>query len=462
MVVRGSTAGVGCVGAERPENLEGVGMAQGSPAHGGGERAGRAARWVTWLLCSLCIAWAGSSASLLAFAPSRTEAAWVVPLAWAWGATALAAALVGRRMRAPWWAIVFVAVLIRALFIGSPPLLSDDLFRYLWEGELLTTGGNPFLSSAAELVGFDDPLRVRVNHPEVRSAYPPIALLWFRWLWAMGGTVWTTQAWTAAVDVSVVGALLRFTRGGTTWPAMLYALHPLAVLESASSAHMDLPAIALLAWALVAAPRASVLLATLGAGVKLLPALVLPALLWSAGWRRLWPGLILGTALIVLAALPVLPAGWALLDGITNYATHWSFNGLVFEPLTLLVDPPNARRILVPVAGIGVTGLAIRFREHPMALWLGVGATFVALSPTMHPWYGLWMLAPALALRRWSGAVVGTSLLGAYGVLSGYDAATGAWSEPTWLWPVTWLPALVAVGIELALEVRRRRDSQSA
>ena len=203
------------------------------------------------------------------------------------------------------------------------------------------------------------------------------------------------------------------------------------------------------------------LLATLGAGVKLLPALVLPALAWRAGWRRTWPGLLLGSALVVLAALPVLPAGWALLDGISNYATHWSFNGLVFEPLTAVLEPPDARRVLIPVAGLVVAALAWWLRERPVALWLGVGACFVALSPTMHPWYGLWLLVPAMMSRRWSGAVVGISLLGAYGVLSGYDAATGAWSEPAWLWPVTWVPALAAVSVELGLAIRARRRSDS-
>ena len=35
------------------------------------------------------------------------------------------------------------------------------------------------------------------------------------------------------------------------------------------------------------------------------------------------------------------------------------------------------------------------------------------------------------------------------------DVATGAWDEPPWLWWLTWLPALAAVGAEL---VQRRRD----
>lgn len=411
----------------------------------------------------LCIGWAGASASLLHLAPSRTEVAWIVPLAWAWGATAFLAAWWSREARPPVWPLVLLAIAVRAVFIGTPPLLSDDVYRYLWEGELLLSGGNPFLTPPAAVPGLDDPLRALVNHPDVPSAYPPLALLWFQLLRVLGGTVASAQAAAALADVGVVAALVALRRGRPVWPALLYALHPLAVLESAAGAHLDVPAVALLAAGLASTrPWVQAFLATLGAGVKVLPGTLLPGLSLRRG--ALLPtlgGAVLGLAVLGVASFQVVDAGPALLTGLTAYARHWSFNGLLFPWLTAIVDPPAARLVLVGAGGVVSLSATIALRRQPLALWLAIGALFVALSPTVHPWYGLWFLVPGLALGRGSAAVAGVALVGSYGVLSGYDAASGAWSEPGWLWPLTWVPVLLAVGVEVALAVRRRRASRA-
>ncbi len=46
----------------------------------------------------------------------------------------------GRRLA---WALG-AAVAWRALLVLGPPLLSDDLFRYVWEGRVQVAGGNPY------------------------------------------------------------------------------------------------------------------------------------------------------------------------------------------------------------------------------------------------------------------------------------------------------------------------------
>lgn len=427
------------------------------------------AHLVRVLPCLVCIGWAGACATLLHLAPTRTEVAWVVVLAWGWGLTAILAAWLHRRRPVePVW-ILLLAAAVRAVLVGTPPLLSDDVYRYLWEGRVLWAGANPFLHAPETLVGLDDALLARVNHAEVPSAYPPLGLAWFAVLSGLGGTVWGAQALTGLADLAIVGALVRGARlhGRGTWPALLYALHPLAALESAAGAHIDVPAAALLTWAVVLAADRSwlaPLLAVAGAGVKIFPVLTLPSLLWRAGWRRGLLGLTVGTAAVVLAALPVLSAGPELLAGLRTYATHWTFNGLVFTPLTAWLLPPDARRVLLVVGGLSVLIGAAVLRRRPAAQWLAVGIAFIALSPTVHPWYGLWMLVPALLLGRWGGAVAGLSLIGGYGVLSGYDAATGTWSEPAWLWAVTWVPALLALSVEGALVLRRliQRRADSA
>lgn len=116
---------------------------------------------------------------------SRPDAAWfgLIALLWAAGLTGGLRAAPARSL----WALGAVAIAARAVHWGALPLLSDDVYRYLWEGTLLNAGGNPFLTAPAAVRGLDDALAARVNHPEITAIYPPIAQLGFRLLDAIGG-----------------------------------------------------------------------------------------------------------------------------------------------------------------------------------------------------------------------------------------------------------------------------------
>lgn len=399
------------------------------------------------MLPLMCIGWAALSATLLHQAADRTDAALIVPLAWIWGFTCLLAAFKLRRAALNPVLVIGLAIAVRAPLLGTPTLLSDDVYRYLFEGHVLNAGVNPFLYPPASLPGLLDEVRSLVNHPEVPTVYPPLALLWFRLLDATGAGVGGAQALAALADVFVVGALLR-SGGRARLGALIYALHPLPALESASSAHLEAPALAFLAWASTSA-RLGPALAILGAGVKLFPALLLLPFLARSGWR--WGLLGVSAALLTLFALawPVLDAGPALFFALTNYTKHWSFNGLIWPWLAVLLGGGTARLLLLGVgAAVGLWSLW-RGLRRPLLVWLILGTAFLALTPTAHPWYGLWALTPALFLGRWGWAVAGVAILGSYGVLSSYDAESGAWSEPVWLWFLTWPPALLGIGAEL-------------
>jgi len=351
--------------------------------------------------------------------------------------------------------LLLAAAAVRIPLVGSPPLLSDDLFRYLWEGTVLAAGGNPFLESPASLPGLDDALRAHVNHPGLTSIYPPLALGWFRLLHLLGGSPWLAQACTASLDLVTVLALALMLRGtgGSVWPAWLYALHPVPALESAAGAHLDVVAVALTAAAVLAwqrgRPGPAVLGVVAGAGVKLFPVLLLPVMFTRQAWRREVAGLLIAGVAMVVLLWPVLDAGPALVASMHTYWSSWSFNGLVY-PLLAPVLGPYTRPVL---AGAGVTAVGWgwwRYRE-PVGTWAVAGAAFVLLSPTVHPWYLLWVLVPSLMRRRWGWAAASVALLGSYGVLLGYDPGTDQWQVPAWLPWITWGPALAFLAVEALL-----------
>ena len=239
----------------------------------------------------------------------------------------------------PWWS-------------GCPwserrPCCSDDLYRYLWEGLALGAGHDVFTEAPATIAGLDDALRARVNHPEVPSVYPPLALLWFRFL-ALGGAAWFVQLATAVVDAAIPVGLLVATR--RSWPALLYAVHPLPVLESAAGGHVDVPAVAL-AVASVAAWRSGrrdlgFAAAFAGGLTKLFPLAWLPVLVIRAEPRRALVWVVAAAA--VGAALTVGLVGTEVPAGVRTYATTWAFDGLLY-PWVAAWSPGLARSALAAV-----------------------------------------------------------------------------------------------------------------
>lgn len=410
-------------------------------------------RWAG-LAIAVAVACAAASAVGLHTLSSRADAALLVPVFVIWAAAATTAL---RARRVPLRTVLLVAVAVRLVLVGSPPLLSDDLYRYLWEGEVLLRGGNPFTQPPTSLPGLNDPLRALVNHPEVPSVYPPVALLWFQLLATLGGGVVAVQVATAAIDVGTACALCLADRGrgGSGAAGLVWAAHPLPALESAVGAHLDLLAVACCAWAVVAIrhgrPVAAFLALGTGAGVKLLPALLLPPVLRRTTVARLLPSAAVLIALCLFAVLPLVGGGdpWT---GWRAYAGAWSFNGLLFPWLAPTLG--EAARPLLLGVGALIVGRAWWTDRPLLELWVVAGAAFVCLSPTVHPWYGVWWLAPALVLRSPAGIVAGGALPTAYAVLSGLDPVSGAWTEPVWLWWLTWVPVLGTLAWSASTRVR--------
>lgn len=367
---------------------------------------------------------AAVAAVTLQVAPDRSAAAWVVLPALVWGVAMPWAGGEGSAGRS-----LALALALRLPFVGAPVLLSDDLWRYLWEGRVLAAGLNPFLVAPLDLPGLDDALRARVNHGDLTSIYPPVALVWFRLLDALGGTATVARVATVCVDLATVWILHR-NRGAVA--ARWWALHPVAVLTAAHGAHIDVVAVTL-GVAAVAFGRPG--WAVLGAGVKLFPALLLARL-------PLRPVETVGAAVLVaLASGPWWVEG--ALDSARTYAGHWAFNGAIHPWLSTLVGDRGARLVLL---GAGALALAWSWRSQVDAwrAWRGIGLAFVLLTPTAHPWYGLWLLAPAVALGDAALCRATTWLLCGYGALVGLDPATGAWVVPAWVWPVTWIGFLIS------------------
>ena len=154
------------------------------------------------------IAWMGD----LGLQAPRFLAFWGV----AFAAYAIAAAWV-LRQRAEIRALPMVlglGLLMRLLLIPTAPTLSEDLYRYLWDGHLVAHGVNPYPHAPSDpaLAPYHNGLLARLNHADVPTIYPPAAQFLFAATAAVSETPVAWKLMLLALETLLTVSLLRLLR----------------------------------------------------------------------------------------------------------------------------------------------------------------------------------------------------------------------------------------------------------
>jgi len=366
----------------------------------------------------------GLAASLVYFLSTRLAFVWREP------------------SRAALWVVLLAALVFRLTLFGLPPSLSDDLYRYQWDGQVQLAGHNPYRVAPADskLQELRPPNYDRLPGRDVPAAYGPLTELLFRLTARLDGVA-AFKLLSVLFDLGtlvLVAGLLRL-RGEPPVRALLYGWCPLVVVEFAGSGHNDSLALC----ALVAAnfliirqrPGASILALAAAVAAKWFAAVAAPVFFWRARWRNL----LLFVAAAALVILPYRDAGWGLLRGLATYAEKWRNNESLFA---VLAAATGDERVAAGLAAGVVAGLALyclRQRLEPLRATYLLLAALLLLSPSVFPWYVTWLVPflcffPNPALLAWT-ATVWLS----YHVLIDYSA-TGLWQYKPWLVWLEYLP----------------------
>lgn len=381
----------------------------------------------------------------------------------------LAAYLVLRRGASPGrpHLILGAALVFRLTLWWSPATLSDDVFRYIWDGRVQLAGINPYLyaPSAPQVAHLRDALYPSVNHAAIPTIYPPLAQLFFRAICVFSATPAAFKLALLLCDWGLC-LLLAHTlvrRGQDPRRVVLYAWNPLPLVEVAGSGHIDALGVLILFAALYALHSqrwAAAVCALAGAFlVKLVPLVLLPTF-----WRRpraAWfnfrkrSALLLFPTLGLLAFWPFASAGEKLATGLLTYVQHWHFNAAAYSLFRFALQPwddhayAHARWLCTAFFALVALGVQIRYRDPYRAAFATLGA-YVLLSPTVHPWYLLWVL-PFLAFFPSPAWMLLSGLIFlAYEVQIGYGSS-GVWREKPWVLWAQYAPFyLLLCGTELA------------
>jgi alpha-1,6-mannosyltransferase len=349
------------------------------------------------------------------------------------------------------WLILGGALAFRLTLLPLTPTLSNDVYRYRFDGYVQHAGLNPYLVRPDEprFAHFGGPPGHLIPGHDIPTIYPPLAELVNRLAWPALGSAAAFKLPFVLADILLLALLafwVRRTRAANVRLA-IYAWNPLVVVEFAASGHNDalaLAAVVAAAFLIIGRREVMSTLALAAAALaKAFPVVLFP--LWLAetarnrSWRRAGLGLLAAAGLAALCAWPYRAALGQVPATLADYQARWGGNNASLYALVLW-----ASRTQALAAGLGagvIAGLALwvaaRRIEPARAAFLLFG-TILLFSPNSFSWYFTWVV-PFLAILPWSAATTAWLLITvleflSYHVLIDYRAL-GVWHfRPLMLW----------------------------
>ncbi|MDP3979838.1 MAG: hypothetical protein Q8Q33_00330 [Chlamydiota bacterium] len=346
--------------------------------------------------------------------------------------------------RAFLYAILIWAFMFRLILVAFVPATQADVYRYVWDGKMQVCGINPYLYSpdSEELAVFrDHVIYPRINHPHLRTIYPPVAQFFFRIAYQIGGgSVWGYKIMaliTELLTLLVMIAILRI-RNLPLVNILLYAWFPVPILEFFITGHVDCFGVLLFsvfAYHYIANKDcvAAVFLA-LASNVKYYPLVILPYLLIRWIRQDKWTPVLIFIGVFILCYLPFLDAGWSIFLSLGVYLREWEFNSPIYHLF-------QNRNINYMMAIVWVVMIQMTVRSDIKCfLWMLLG--FLLMMPAVYPWYLTWLL-PFLIIFTSPIIYVMLTMMQVVYFSQVQLQYYGVWKLPPYMMVIEYIPVLV-------------------
>lgn len=307
--------------------------------------------------------------------------------------------------------VIFVGVFFRLLLLFAVPALSDDFYRFVWDGRLLFNGINPYTILPADFIQTIDFQRVigdktifeKLNSPNYYTVYPPLNQLIFAASAGLSqgslfGNLIALRVFIILAEISLLLILMKNKNHGKF---NLYAFNPLIILELTGNLHFEGVVMCFLVLAFyvgVKTRRALVLSSFLFACavcVKMLPLIFIPLIIKQLGWKK---GIIYASMVGVFTALFFLPFLDRMLieklfSSVNLYFQKFEFNASVYYLVRAVGFKifgyniiETAGKIMAFLTFSGV--LLVSWKSKNLFVGaLAILTLYFAMATTVHPWY---------------------------------------------------------------------------
>lgn len=313
---------------------------------------------------------------------------------------------------------LFIAgILFRILLIFSIPNLSDDVYRFIWDGRLSANGINPFSYLPGDVLqmppaaGITKQLYGQLNSPDYYTIYPPV-LQGIFWL---AGKLFPVNVFAAIVFLKCIIVLFEIATffwliqllkelSLTKHLSLLYIINPLVITELTGNVHFEgiISFFILVSFTLLIRNKweGSAICLAFAIATKLMPVLFIPLMIHKLGWKKGLLYFLITTAitLVLFAFIFDIVTAQHLLKSIDLFIRKFEFNASIYYVVRWIGTQITGYNIIA-FAGPLLSLIAAcinffisfnnkkTFNDVIFVKALFIITTWFLFSTTIHPWY---------------------------------------------------------------------------
>ncbi|MGB1349543.1 MAG: polyprenol phosphomannose-dependent alpha 1,6 mannosyltransferase MptB [Flavobacteriaceae bacterium] len=314
--------------------------------------------------------------------------------------------------------MVKIGLVFRLIILISAPNLSQDFYRFFWDGQLILNGFNPYLNTPNEII-----ISKLISFPKMNeiyelmgslsqnnySNYPPIhQIITFI-------TLLITDKSIIASIISLRLILILFDLGILFYGIKLlkilkkpkniifiYFLNPLVILELIGNLHLEGVMVFFMILSFYHLYRKSEIYSGIFLGLsiltKLIPLIILPLFLFRLGLKKSIRFIVTITAVISTGFAPFINFKSLInySESINLWFSNFEFNASIYYALKEIFKVFNIRLIdymvyIIPISIFIVLTYLISIKKNKtqdiLTQSLIILTTYLFISTTIHPWY---------------------------------------------------------------------------
>ncbi|MFX0556474.1 glycosyltransferase 87 family protein [Maribacter sp. CXY002] len=342
--------------------------------------------------------------------------------------------------------LLATGILFRLVFLFAEPNLSQDFYRFIWDGELVSNFINPYVELPEILI--EQSNLVIANAHELYngmgtlsakhySNYPPLNQILFGLATVFGGktilgNIIVIRGIVILADIGIFYFGRKLLKQLNLSPHLIfwYFLNPLIIIELTGNLHFEGVMLFFFIWGLYLIGSNKWKLAGIVYGIsisiKLIPLLFLPLFLKHLGWKK---SILFYMVVGITCLLTFIP--FYTPEFITNYSktvglwfSNFEFNAGLYnvikqiaitfdsKPWELIKTYGKITQITTIIIVLSYTFFKSNFKLSDLInsmLWILTLYYFIA--PTVHPWYLVFLvmlsiLTPYRYALLWSAVVI--------------------------------------------------------